>query len=113
MKALEVYQPPFSSDGCFIWSSNEVMALMLADYYANEEDVLDKLAEILNDHDKPAQAHQYEYDAPEILQDGKPLLVVRGWGHLTEAGALHLDPDEAGEIQDEFARWVISKLVSK
>lgn len=110
MKALEIYRPPFSSDGCFIWSSNGVMSLMLANHYSNEEEVLDKLAQILNDDAKPTKSRQYEYNAPEILQNGEAMFVVRGWGHLTGGGAMNLDPNEAMKIQDEFAHWIIGKL---
>lgn len=110
MKALEIYKPPFISDGNFIWSSNDVMSLMLADHFSNEEEVLSELAKILNGEDKPTKARKYEYNAPEILHNGEPLFVVRGWGHLTGSGAMNLEPEVAAKIQDEFAQWVIEKL---
>ena len=42
--------------------------------------------------------------------NGKPFLVVRGWGHLKSEG---FSPEDAADIQDEFAKWVIDKLTMK
>lgn len=110
MEALKIYKPPFKSDGVFIWSSENVMCLMNASDYDNSDEMMNKLAGILNGAETPAAARDYTYNAPEILLDGKTLLVVRGWGHLTGIGGLNLDPKEAADIQDQFAHWVISKL---
>lgn len=33
---------------------------------------------------------------------------MRGWGYLTGKGALGLDPETAGKIQDEMGRYVTS-----
>lgn len=110
MKALDVYKPPFKSDGVFIWSSNDVMALMDASEYDNSEEMMYRLAAILNGEIEPATRKDYECNDPEICLGGKVLFVVRGWGHLTGAGGLGLAFEEAVAIQDEFAQWVISKL---
>ncbi len=83
---------------------------MNASDYDNSDEMMNKLADILNGAKTPASARDYTYNAPEILLDGKRLLVVRGWGHLTGTGALNLDHKVAADIQDRFAQWVISKL---
>ncbi len=72
--------------------------------------MLRKLASILNGEEKPSGGTTYVYDSPEIYADGKLLLVVRGWGHLTGSGGLNLHLEEAERIQDQFAECVISKL---
>lgn len=108
MRALEIYKPPFTSDGVYIWSSNNVMALMNGSDYACS--LMDKLADILNGKTDPVSSRKYEYRAPEILLDGEVLFVVRGWGYLTGTGGLNLPVEEANKIQDEFAEWVIEKL---
>lgn len=110
MEALKIYKPPFKSDGVFIWSSYNVMSLMNASNYDNSDEMMNKLADILNGKQPPGSSREYAYNAPGILLDGKTLLVVRGWGHLTGIGGLNLNPKEAADIQDQFAHWVISKL---
>ena len=48
---------------------------------------------------------------PAILDaDGNMLLDVRGWGHLTATGALHLDPEEAMVIQDRIGARVAEAM---
>ena len=55
----------------------------------------------------------YDKDEGTIKVDGKILLLVRGWGHLTGGGALNLPPDKAAEIQDAFAEHIVNKLSGK
>lgn len=110
MKALEIYKPPFTSDGCYVWSANNVMSLMVADAVDNSESLLERVCELLNGTSTTDNKAALSYDAPEILLNGKVFLVVRGWWHLTGGGGLALPAEEASAIQDEFARFVISKL---
>ena len=43
----------------------------------------------------------------------KTFLMVRGWGHLTGVGGLHLKQDEALQIQRDFFNWTCNKLNGK
>lgn len=113
MNPLDIYKPPFKSDGVYIWSSNEVMALMSLSDADNFDEITDRLADILNGKITPKKKSDFTYQAPEILLNGKPYYVVRGWGHLTGVGALNLDHDKASEIQDAFAEFVIKKLTGQ
>ncbi len=109
MKFLEFYEPPFFSDDTYVWTNNEHLALMIADVSKDNTAVLDRLCHILNGDMVPAKSPDLEYKAPEILLNGKTFLVVRGRGELTEN---FTDSDEeACEIQNDFAHWVISKLL--
>ena len=40
------------------------------------------------------------------------LLRIRGWGHLTGIGGLHLSEEEAKAIQDEFGEYIVKMLNS-
>lgn len=109
MKFLEFYEPPFFSDDTYVWTNNGHLALMIADVSKDNTAVLDRLCHILNGDMVPAKSPDLEYKAPEILLNGKIFLVVRGRGELTEN---FTDSDEkACEIQNDFAYWVISKLM--
>ena len=111
MKALEIYQPAFWTDGIYIWSSNGVMALMVDDDVCKDTDsLMHKTCKILNGEDSPSKPNTLTYDAPTIQMNGKPFLVVRGWGHLKSEG---FSSEDAADIQDEFAKWVIDKLTMK
>ncbi|TFU92420.1 hypothetical protein E4T81_12585 [Barnesiella sp. WM24] len=107
MDFLSFYEPPFYSDGVFVWSNNGNMALMANDLSRDNDALLKRMCHILNDEEKPVKIPQLSYSAPEILLDGKKFLTVRGWGALTRfAGS----PEAATQIQDAFAHWVIKKL---
>lgn len=38
------------------------------------------------------------------------VIMIRGWGHLTGIGGLHLTDKEACKIQDDFAKWICETL---
>lgn len=51
------------------------------------------------------------YDKGMILLNGDLLIMIRGWGHLTGmGGGLGLDNEVAAKIQDDFGKFIISKL---
>jgi len=43
-------------------------------------------------------------------QQGRALLMLRGWGYLTGIGGLKLSDKEAAHIQDTFGAYILSKL---
>ena len=111
MKALEIYQPQFWTDGIYIWSANGVMALMIDDDICKDSEALiEKTCNMLNDAIQPTKKLNLTYDAPTIYLNEKPFLIVRGWGHLKADG---FSEEEASKIQDEFAGWVMNKLSLK
>ena len=65
---------------------------------------------ILNGTLKKKVTNKVTYEQGYIKLDGQPMLLLRGWGHLTGCGALNLPPDQAAKIQDDFANWVVNKL---
>lgn len=83
------------------------MALMAADLSDNSDSLLQRTCEILNGTAKPQKVPNLKYSAPEILLNGKPFLIIRGWGSLKASGFSEAD---AAKIQDEFGAWVIDKL---
>lgn len=110
MKALEVYIPPFKAEAGIIFSSNNVMALMAynVDYYP--EKLIERTVAVLNGTSPAIKGADIGLNYGEIIVNGDPTLVVRGWGYLTGTGGLNLSDEEAARIQDEFAYWVVQKL---
>lgn len=108
MTFLEFYEPPFYTDGIFVWSNNGHMALMADDLDKDCEALLSRLCDILNGNIYPDKDPDLTYQAPNILLNGNLFLTIRGWGSLiADAG---LTENAACEIQDNFANWVIEKL---
>lgn len=46
----------------------------------------------------------------EILANGNAVILIRGWGNLTGIGAHNLSPQEASNIQDTFAEFIVEQL---
>ena len=107
MTFRDFYKPPFKSDGYFIWSSNDEMALMTTEDNKGSDRLLNRVCDILNDNARSNKVPELSYVAPEILMNGKPFLTVRGWGSLIHKAS---NEEEAAKIQDDFALWVITKL---
>ena len=70
-----------------------------------------EVIDILNDKtDKKITAKMEIINGYQIYVNDNPFITIRGWGHLTGIGALHLDHDVAMKIQDDFALWIVNKL---
>lgn len=59
----------------------------------------------------------FKYDGDGMIMatydaDGKEydIMLIRGWGHLTGIGALHLDHEFAAKLQDDFAKYIVDTL---
>lgn len=110
MKALEIYKPPFSTDGVYIWSSNGVMSLMAADCVNNPERIMERTCQILNGESKSIGNPNISYSDGDIYNGANLLMVIRGFGHLTGIGGLNMSVENALKIQDEFGKYVCSLL---
>ena len=40
----------------------------------------------------------------------KHIMLIRGWGHLTGTGGLHLKDEDAAKIQDGFGQYIVETL---
>lgn len=45
-----------------------------------------------------------------ILANENKVIMIRGWGNLTGTGGHNLSSDEAANVQDTFADYIVSKL---
>ena len=55
----------------------------------------------------------YKDDPNQILNNELEFITIRGWGNLTGVGAHNLPAEQAAKIQDDFANWIIWKLLNK
>ena len=111
----DVYQLPLRFDEytrIYILSKNNVITFnQLVGYRDSDFIYLQKLIDIINgDTNEVVKDAEYIVDEGHIRIDGKPVFLLRGWGHLTGVGALNLDSKTAAKIQDDFAKWVVNKL---
>lgn len=110
MTALDVYKPPFRTDGLYIFSGNNVMTLMASDCQNDPQKLMERTCQIMNGESKSYGNPNISYANGEIYNGSQLLMVVRGFGHLTGHGALGLPVEEALKIQDEFGEWLCRLL---
>ncbi len=75
-----------------------------------DNELIEKILNALNEENGHLNIDGITCNDIFILKDGKNILMVRGWGHLTGCGALNLPDKEALIIQDAFRDWGVSKI---
>ena len=107
----DIYELPLRQDEYGSWvydnKSNFVFQFEKVSE-SNRKDILD----ILNGVREPESIdHTFTYEDRYIVMDGeREIILIRGWGNLTGTGAHNLPTEEAANIQDTFAAWIIEKL---
>jgi len=111
---LDVWELPLHLDECdtYAYSKNGTMALTFdAD---TEEQILEarKIVAIINGEEEPDRQHEYVHNGyADIYCDAERFVFsVRGWGHLTGTGGLHLPEKGAARIQDDFIAYILKRL---
>lgn len=104
----DVYKKPFRADeyGSYVWSSNGVMTF--SSYDNANLPFMKRVCRVLNGEIKADFPHKFEAskDNTAILYNGELVLLVRGWGHLTDC----VNPKLAANIQDDFIAHVVKTL---
>ena len=77
-----------------------------------ENDTQIKILDIINgvSNTKPENAVFSHKDGDILLNNKNRVLIIRGWGNLTGQGGHNLNHEEAANIQDTFADYVVNKL---
>jgi len=57
-----------------------------------------------------AKQVKFSHEDGIILADKNEVIMIRGWGNLTGIGGHNLSSDEAANVQDTFANYIVSKL---
>ena len=108
MDFRKIWIPPFhiTDDGIFIKASNGVKAFTLAANNLKEE--AENIVALLNDEGGEKYKDILLFGDNKIVTSHASVLVTRGFGHLMSSEKLPLE--EAFATQDEFTKWVITKL---
>lgn len=116
----DVYQLPIHLDkhGCYAWCKNGTMAITFEhfnelyeekDWIEGEKKAKQIVSYINGDTECNEKGWTYK-DAVDFYLNGKYMFCVRGWGHLTGTGALHLPIQDAERIQDGFVQHIAKQL---
>lgn len=75
----------------------------------------DKIVDCINGNYKSECKNIFELskDKDYILMDEIPILLIRGWRHLTGVGGYGLSPEKAIEVQNSLAEYICERLNNK
>lgn len=106
----DVYKLPLHIDkyGGYIWDENENMVAQFTSYQ-NKVDY-SYIIDILNGDKDDNLDFIFNPVKQTFSHNGNPFLLIRGWGGLTGRGGLNLSQEEAVNIQDGFAEFILTKL---
>ena len=109
MNFTEIYFKPFRGDpggySSYIWCDKSTMCFNIL-----QPKLKNRMIDLLNGEDDAIPFLKVESDGDYILINGKPALMVRGWGRLIGIGGLRLEPSKAKSIQKEFIEWTVKQL---
>jgi len=106
----EVFKPPFVQwEGIsYVFDSQDTFVFQ---FITTNEDYQKICLEIINGTSSKRIQTPLEYKSGYIQDlEGRKLILLRGWGHLTGVGGLNLPDEEARSIQDGFAKYLLEKL---
>ena len=107
----DVYKLPLHADhhGSYAWTPDDTMALDF-DFDVEMKVREEIIATINGEKESSTKGKWYVANAIDFFLDGVYMFCVRGWGHLTGTGAMHLPEESAARIQDEFVKYIISRI---
>lgn len=112
----KAFTAPFTTDRHVSWfyDYKDNFCFQLATYSEDGYKIRKELCDILNGKISNMTYKEVTYNRPKgtIESEGKPFLLIRGWGYLTGTGGLNLSEDEAQEIQDDLANYIVEKLTA-
>lgn len=121
----EAYKGPFEDFGYYkVFTSEGSMAFDFIqpqnkdlDSISLSEESREIILAILNGNSTIPFPYEFKYEKEyvwiKIEENWFKIILLRGWGHLTGVGGLHLPPDVAAKIQDEFGEWIAKTLNNK
>jgi hypothetical protein len=111
----EVYQLPLCYYGDNnVWSSNNIAALTFFDIDCDHNEMIDLITKIVN---KLNGDSNIKFDKRFTIRNNIHIhysnifsFSIIGWGKLIGVDGYNLSLDEASEIQENFANWILNTL---
>ena len=105
----DVYQLPLEENHGWIYDQkgNFVFQFMI-DNGKTEQKILD----VINGKENFKNLDLvFKHEQGRIVdKSGLPIILIRGWGNLTGTGAMNLSVEEASNIQNTFASFIVERL---
>jgi hypothetical protein len=105
----DVYQLPLENRHDWIYDQNNNFVFQ---FMIDDEKTEQKILDIINGKENFKNLDLiFKHEQGQILdKSGLPIILIRGWGNLTGIGAKNLSVEEASNIQDTFADFIVKRL---
>lgn len=110
----KAFKPPFKNQifGRIVDSEYNFCFTIIRD---NNEELVNKIIRVINGEENFKNPKlNFKKDSVHIImcdeEHEKELILIRGWGYLTGVGGLNLSEEEAIEIQNDLADYIVERL---
>lgn len=116
-RLFEKYFPlEFSYDKYGEWctAANSQLCFQFRPSNDVDEKKIKRIVDVINGVSNTVFDHEYTYDGNGyVIENGVPLILIRGWGYLTSSGGLNLPAKEAAAVQDDLGNYIVERLTKK
>jgi hypothetical protein len=107
-----IYKFPLRYDDAgYVWSDNNTMTLMFSEYFDDKQHIVDIIVRKLNGDSSITFDKKFTIqDNIDFYYGNEYAFCIRGWGRLISAGGYNLTDEQAINIQDSFAEWILETL---
>ena len=105
----EVYQLPLEDQHGWIYDQKGNFVFQ---FLIDNEEMEKKLLDVINGKKNLTNLDLVFKHEKGLIVDktGNEVILIRGWGNLTGIGAMNLSVEEASNIQDTFANFIVERL---
>ena len=105
----EVYQLPLEDQHGWIYDKKGNFVFQ---FLIDNEEMEKKLLDVINGKKNLTNLDLvFKHEQGQVVdKSGLPIILIRGWGNLTGTGAMNLSVEEASNIQDTFADFIVERL---
>lgn len=107
-----IYKLPLRYDDVgYVWSNNDMMAISFSDNYDTKQHEVEMIVNRLNGDSSITFDKKFTIqDNIDFYYGNEYAFCIRGWGRLTSSGGYNLTDEQAINIQDSFAEWILETL---
>lgn len=111
----DVYKfPLYVNQIGFVYDSecNFIFQYECSEFNTKKTNIWEKLTEVINGTLQLQNTSLVFKHEDGYIRDmsGRDLILIRGWGNLTGAGGMNLSEEEATNIQDTLADYIVQRL---
>lgn len=107
----DIYKLPLVLDDIirWVWDSNDNFVFQ---FTTDDEETTKNIIDLLNNKSDISIIGNKFYHINGSVYDNQDnqIILIRGWGNLTGTGSHNLKEEEAANIQDTFAEYIVNTL---